>query len=269
MTSTTAIKALGAALAIALLASPTRADLVAYYTFDDGTATDLSGNGNHGIESSGVTYSTDVPLAPGLSFETPQTGADYDIVVPTSASLEGISDELTLSFWMKADVEGQNNWVRIFQHANEGNGTQGWLVDRYSGSGETNIRVDTTGAGGQFNQNLAEGVGGDTFDREWHHIAYILDEGTWTEYVDGMASSGPYNHGDGFSNTRPLYIGGRNGNAEYVGLLDEIAVWDTALEHDQVILLSDGAPANNIPEPATLALLGLGALALIRRRRRP
>ena len=33
----------------------------------------------------------------------------------------------------------------------------------------------------------------------------------------------------GFSNTRPLYLAGRNGTCEYIGLLDDVAVWDEQL----------------------------------------
>lgn len=257
------------AAAVALASLPAQADVVAYYNFDDETANDLSPNANHGVASPGVVYSSDTPSGSGKSFQTPAKGGNFDIAVPTSSSLEAISDQVTVSFWMRALVPQppNNQWERIIQHANEGGGTQGWLIDRYSTNPRSNMRVDTLGTGGQFNQNIATG-GPSTFDDEWHHLVYVLDNGQWKKFVDGVKTSGSYNHGDGFSNTRPLYIGGKNGNAEYVGLLDDVAIYDTALNDELVGMLYAGANPLNIPEPATLSLLGLGALALVRRRRK-
>jgi hypothetical protein len=58
---------------------------------------------------------------------------------------------------------------------------------------------------------------------------------------------------------RPQY-----GDKKFDGLLDEVAIWDVALSGDAIRdIYNDG-----VPEPATVALLGLGGLALIRRRKR-
>ena len=255
------------AAVVALASLPAQAGVVAYYSFDDETATDLSPNGNNGNPGSGVVYSGDTPSGSGKSFRTPAQGPEYVITVPTSASLEGIDDQLTVSFWMRATTVGQANWVRIFQHGTEGNPSRTWLIDRDSGSNYTSMRVDTMGAGGQFNQNIAR-TGPNTFDDEWHHLVYVIDNGNFKKFVDGVMTSGTYNHGDGLYNTRDLYIGGRNGTAQYVGLLDDVAIYDTALSNELVGMLHEGANPLNIPEPATLSLLGLGALALVRRRRK-
>ena len=220
------------AILIVMAAPSARAGLVAYYPFDADNAVDLSGNTNDGTVGGSVTFTTETPLASGKAMETTDRGGAYVVTVPTSPSLEAISDEVTVAFWMKAGTAGQSNWFRIFQHANEGGGTQGWLINRYSSSDETNIRVDTIG---QFNQNLAEGVNPGTLDDQWHHMVYTLDSdsGTWEEYADGARATGPYNHGLGFSNTRPLYIAGRNDTGQYIGLLDDVAVWDERLDTAQ------------------------------------
>jgi len=233
-----------------LAAVPAQGALVAYYPFDADNADDLSGNANDGTVGGSITFQTDTPLASGKSARSYTGGGAGNVVtVPTSASLESINDTLSIAFWMKSTLSDNNNWVRIFQHGSEANPSQTWLVDRYSNSNRANVRVDTMGAGGQFNQNIATG-GPAVFDGTWHHLAFTLDSGVWAKYVDGVpVESGGYNHGQGLSNTRPLYMFGRNGTGEYVGFLDEVAVFDEKLVLNQVEYLHGGGDPRNLPLP--------------------
>ncbi len=209
------------------------AAMVLRYNFDTSTATDLSGNSNNGTVGTNILFTTDTPFATGLAAGTSSNPGGGDstrvIAVPTSATLEAINDSLSISIWMKAKASDNNNWVRIFQHGTEAEGARTWLVNRYGSTSDVNVRVDTVAtSGGQFNQNIAVG-GTPTFDDQWHHVFYTLSNGSYWEYIDGKLSTyGTYKHGDGLSNTRDLYIFGRNNDGEYVGLLDDIAIWDDA-----------------------------------------
>jgi hypothetical protein len=266
-----AIVALCVMAVFALAGLQAEAGLIANYNFNASNATDLSGNSNNGIVGSNVAFSTDTHTGTGLAMQTLAKGSTYVVTVPTSPSLESINDSLTIGFWMKGRpwTDSSDTWIRIFQHGTEGNPSRTWLVDRYGTSNGSNVRVDTNaGPGGVFNQNIAVG-GTDVFDSTWHHVAFVLDKGSWAKYVDGVSVlSGTYAPGDGLYNTQPLYISGQFGNGDYVGLLDDIAIYNTPLNAELVAMLKNGAPAGNLPEPASLTLLGLGALGLLTRRRR-
>jgi len=233
---------------VGLLGLSAHAGLIGYYSFDGGNADDGSGAGNDGTAGSNIVFSgADVPFGSGLSSEAGSGGgASRVITVPTSSSLEALNHQFTVSFWMKATTGDNDNWVRIFQKGTEGNGSQTWLIDRFSNTARTNMRVDTTGTGGQHNQNIATG-GPDTFDGEWHHVLYSIDAGNWEKVVDTGVTTGTYNHGQGLSNTRPIYIFGRNGAGQYVGLLDDIGIWDEPLSE------AEGKAVHNVAVASGLA----------------
>jgi hypothetical protein len=208
-------------------AQPGFAALIARYNFDGSTAADQSGNSNNGTVGSDVFFTADTPFGSGLAGGTSAGGGSTRVItVPTSSTLESINSQLTLSFWMKATPG--DNWVRIFQHGSEGNPSRTWLVCRNSNTTDVNMRVDSMGTGGTFNQNIAQG-GTPGFDGTWHHVLYSLNNGSYVEYVNGLLStSGTYAAGDGLTNTNSLYIFGQFGNGSYVGLLDDIAIWSDA-----------------------------------------
>lgn len=215
-----------------LLSYSVRADLVAYYGFDGDDASDGSGFGNAGAVGNTVTFATDLPF--GTAGKAAQfdgsNGAAGIVTVPNTPSLEGITHELTLSTWIRADSTANPNWFRFMRKGVGANPGTTWMWNRFNNSQDTNLRVDTNdGTSGQFNQNR----GNDTdvvLDNNWHQLVFTLNNGQWAEYIDGQASgSGTYIHGNGFSNTHAIQIGGRAGGDNMVGLMDDIGIWDTAL----------------------------------------
>ena len=113
-------------------------------------------------------------------------------------------------------------------------------------------------------------------DGVWHQLVGTYDGTQSRIYVDGVLAS--TSAGGNPLNTPPatthLLAGGATVGStpanSYGGLLDKMAIWDTALSGEAVAALHEAAttPTTTTPEPGTLALLGAGALGLARLRRR-
>jgi len=124
-------------------------------------------------------------------------------------------------------------------------------------------------------------------DNQWHQVimTYVgatdqLDifvdpvVGATTGNFSGVFDANKYdehthNHNGGFADTSfRIGQGSDNFNSNaIIGLIDEAAVFDTALGGAELDQLITSGPVSFVPEPASLVLMGLGGLALLRRRR--
>ena len=120
--------------------------------------------------------------------------------------------------------------------------------------------------GGAANGDYGQGSGTNLYDGTWYHVAATYDSATSTKrlYLDGVEL------GTGLVVTNNLNVQGSNfriGNAIFDselfnGLIDDVRVYDNALSQSEISALA------SIPEPSAVALLGLGGLALLIRRRK-
>ena len=172
--------------------------------------------------------------------------------------------EFTIEAFVKLDEGAYRQYDTIINNSDDANGwffgTWGdgqiafWAYDGYNGSGRTALATDP----------LTEGV--------WHHVAVVGTEDIridqafvevqiyvdylpvgsvgryWQEFVPGEPYISPA--------TNPYTIG-TGGNA-LDGLVDELRISNTALAPEDFL--------QAVPEPATLGLLCLGSVVLLRKK---
>jgi hypothetical protein len=192
--------------------------------------------------------------------------------VPDNALLD-ITGALTLEAWVK------KNATQVSSGNNEG------IIGKFLGSGDqrsyalavtnnTNTLqfiINSTGAAAGNNVYTPAGytlpAGGD-----WVHIVGVFVPSTsMTVYVNGAVVGVPQTTGVPaaiFSGSADLWIGRQFSatatNVTFEGLIDEVAIYNTALSANQVAAHYNAA----VPEPAGIVLTTLGLAAVVAGRRK-
>jgi hypothetical protein len=232
-------------LAAVLFAGMANAEMIAHWTFDEGTgniAHDSTVNANNGTIYNG-NWASGV-LNGALQFNGSSTYA----VVPNSSSLN-ITGSITVSAWLKINSI-PTNYVGI--------------VAKGEGDPSYNLEFNASGAsvGLVFADSSYHGANSNALTTNtWYLITGTYDMSQIKLYVNGNLQGVTNYTGTYQSNSEPLYIGNQQPGAGryYNGLLDDLRIYNNALTASEIQQLY------NVPEPATLLLLGLGA-SLLRKR---
>jgi len=208
-------------------------DLVAYWSFDDGSGRDLTDNHNDGHPMNTPAYSADVPAALGGGRCLDLAGGPKFLQVAHSKSLE-ISHALTIAFWMRGGNQ-QQDWARVISKAGMMN-SSGWVVHRVCDLNQIRAVV---GNQRHLNQSIANVA--DVYDNTWHHWALVLNRGSWQVFLDGaFHSHGTYAHHEGLANKVSLIIGAAgedqmmSGGLDFEGQLDELCIFRRPLAADEI-----------------------------------
>ena len=214
-------------------------DLLALYTFDDGLATDVSCNGNHGIFAGLPTaYATGGPVD-GLGYlQFGRPAASY-IQTPLSIDPEDVP-KLTMGAWAQIHGDTAEGIRQLLTH-DDGGWDRSLGTDVrgvYDGGGDTRYRWTGFTGSGPLGHTMAFGG----WEGEWIFLAavYDQDDRTMTLYMDDMSYTVPTSFGP---SARHLKIGGNPVWGEYwEGDIDNVFVFDQALSAAEIEAIRLGGP---------------------------
>lgn len=251
--------AISLGLAAPLAAAPINP--LALYTFENGIATDDTGNGNTGTVLGGVS------LAAGMGFD----GGDA-IELSAAGGLSGIDTgidinpsaltNLSMGAWVNVADFASNPGPKILSHDN--------------GSFDRTLGIDNRGndAGKGFaaftgSSSVADAPSGLLVTDRWIHLAVVYNGTDSGLFVNGSRVES-FSDVTG-SSSNNLFIGTNPSfNEDFVGLADDVFVYGRALSDADIFDIFDNgfdtAPA--VPLPAGLPMLafGIAAFAMVRRK---
>ncbi len=105
-------------------------------------------------------------------------------------------------------------------------------------------------------------------DTVWHHYAVVTDGSSLNIWVDGViGAGGETGVSTGFilDTIGAAYTTARD--FDFHGQIDEFWLLDEALDATTIGYLYTTNTLDGVPEPATMSLLALGGMAMLRRRK--
>jgi len=230
-----------------IIANPAGAELVAWWRLDEGsgtTASDSSGNGNDATFEGSPTWVDDGKLGKAVRFNG---SSDY-LAAPDSETLDINGDQLTMAAWINGEDWPAANHV-IRKVADTGTGSiyilrvQPDTVRVYlnTSAGETLVQGTTV---------LAR--------NEWIHVALTYDGAQARIYVDGQLDVAMDVSGELTQSDNELRIGRGEPAGYFMGMIDDVRVYNHALTEDEILAAMEGGgatyPSARSPNPADGAL---------------
>lgn len=237
--------------------SPAHAGLVAYYSFDSGftDAQATTGGGTMtGTEGAITTTAADVAVGAGAAR---MSGNGFMSLAETLTY--GSADSWSVAFWGKRDSDADIRAGMVLADSL----SFIWTPDNDSVVNGLRNRSSINANGSGPNQEDTQ-YDDDTADYTvYNHWAVVADGSGATKNIKIYLNGDEVvSKDDALVDTVFSTFGGWGGNAlnNYDGVIDELYIYDEAISESAVQAL--------VPEPGSFALLGLGGLFAMRRRRR-
>ncbi|MCA9246691.1 MAG: PEP-CTERM sorting domain-containing protein [Planctomycetales bacterium] len=248
-----------------LFAAPTNAALIGYYNLEQaspGPMIDTAASPENAAETgSGHLYQqAAIPLGAygdiglggsGHGFTAGISASSGEWNMGGSSKYGTLTNDFTVMAWVNPNATTGSQRVIAADV-----GGQGWAF------GLSGNRIRVTGLGVVDSTAPA----GDVVAGQWQHIAMTKSSTTGvTFYLNGIDVGTNAGHTANWIATTNAYhlFDGPGTGERFVGLADEIRVYSTVLTRGEILAI-----AGKVPEPSTLALLGLGFVAIVAGRRR-
>ena len=246
------MKLLTRLLLASLTLGSTQAELVAHWPLD-ADALDATGNGYDGTVVSGTVNfgQTGANANTGSSASFPDNG---HIDVPFDQAIN--PESFTVALWANAASTGgfASPLTSRDDVPNPGGSVHGYILYNDS-AGNWSYWTGTGGPSGAWNQSVGPAV----LTNTWTHLAITYDAPTQTKtlYVDGqiaVTETMPNLYSpNGTIEMENLHIGSGSDagdNFFFDGLIDDVGVWDEALDQAVIQSIIDNGIASGLPDPA-------------------
>jgi hypothetical protein len=212
--------------------------LLGMWTFDDGTATDVSGSGHDGTDVGSPSYTTDTPSGAGQSVDF--NGGDNGILIGGDENDFDV-DEITIATWVKELPDG--DWEPYI--AKRGEGSEGYQLRRRGGDPDVTLTIrGTSGDDDPYDIDDRTSVISANPDT-WYHVVARYDgvrrqlvlNGDTVNLASDIADTGLIPDAD-----EALSFGNRRNGTGWDGTwsrtkLDDVYIYDRALNDDEVLQL--------------------------------
>lgn len=215
-----------------------QAGLVGQWDFE-GNFDDVSGNSNNATAMGNTVLVNDAQRGLVAYFDGDATS--YALV--SNESNFDFADGVTITAWVKGAPQA-TDWVNIVTKFESYGLIKHWYTQALNGG--------ITGLGDMVNWTTV-------FDDQWHFVAMTYDGAELAVYVDDLKGATALS-GQITMNDSPVRIGG-NSMSSIVGYVDDVRIYSEGLTEAQI------TDIRTIPEPATIAFLCAGAVAMFRRKR--